>query len=85
MLNKKRKDYISDIIRYGTDATIIIPTTILQEKTIEPDNFKILRDSLKVLQADEGLTVTLTELENDLTSIDISLKPDEEEETEEQG
>lgn len=79
MLNKKRKDYISDIIRYGTDATIIIPTTILQEKTIEPDNFKILRESLAILQADEGLIVTLTQLpEYDLTSINITLKPEEE-------
>ena len=76
MLNKKRKDYLADIIRYGVNAEIIVPTTILKELTIEPDSFKIFRDSLQALQEDEGLIVTLTDLEDGLTSIDISLKPD---------
>lgn len=77
-MNKKRIDYIRDIIRYTTETTLIIPTTILNEKTIEPDNFKVLRESLSTLQADEGLEVTLTELpEYDLTSIHITLAEEE--------
>lgn len=78
MLNKKRKDYISDIIRYGTEATINIPSRILTESMIEPDNFKVLRESLATLQADTGLEVTLIEIpEYQETSIHITLAEEE--------
>ena len=72
-MNKKRIDYIRDIIRYTTETTLIIPTTILNEKTIEPDNFKVLRESLSILQEDTGLNIIIEELEDDLTSIQITL------------
>lgn len=77
MLNKKRKDYIADIVRYGVDVSIIVPTTVLNEKTLEPDSFKVLRDSLEVLQEDPQLTVEITDLEDDLTNINITVKPNE--------
>jgi len=78
VLNKHRIDYIRDITRYSTETTIIIPTTILHEKQLEPDNFKTLRESLATLQADTGLVVTLNELpEYDLTSINITLAEEE--------
>ncbi len=74
-MKKQRKDYIADVLKYGVEAEIIVPTVILYEKTIDSDNFKIFRESLEILQADERLIVVLTDLEDDLTSINISLKP----------
>ena len=83
MIHKKRKDYIADIIKYGVNVRITIPTTLLHEKTLEKDSFKTLRDSLAILQADEELVITTTDLEDGLSCICISLKPEEtaEEET----
>lgn len=83
-MKKQRKDYIADLLRYGVEAEILVPTIVIDGKTIDSDNFKIFKESLEILQEDEQLIIEITELEDDLTSINISLKPTNSESSDEQ-
>lgn len=71
-----RLDNLREIIRYGVEANIQIPTQILEEK------FKGKRErffnSLNELQSDTGLTVVMEEIpDSDLTNIQIKTKEKE--------
>ena len=83
-MKKQRKDYIADLLRYGVEAEILVPTIVIDGKTIDSDNFKIFKESLEILQEDEQLVIEISELEDDLTSINISLKPTNSESSDEQ-
>ena len=69
----ERLDNLREIIRYGVEANIQIPTQILDEKfTCNHGRF---HDSLNELQSDTGLTVIMTEIpDSDLTNITIKIK-----------
>ena len=77
---KKIHDYIRDLARYGTEVTVIMPTTLLNPKTIEPDNFQDVRTALTRLQENPRLEVDTMEVEQGLTEVIISLKPENNEE-----
>lgn len=68
-----RLDNLREIIRYGVEANIQIPTQIFEEKF--KGNRERFFNSLNELESDTGLTVVMEEIpDSDLTNITIKIK-----------
>ena len=70
----ERTPFLKELIRWSTKATLLLPSSILNDEIDKYNKFKKVRDSLDYLKNDEKVLVTEKEMGNDLTEITLELK-----------
>ena len=70
----ERTLFLKELIRWSTKATLLLPSSILNDEIDKYNKFKKVRDSLDYLKNDEKVLVTEKEMGNDLTEITLELK-----------
>lgn len=76
-MRRKATDHIHELSKYATEINITIPNTILNSHILGITEFQPLKSSLNALQNNTLLNVTVTQLPDDLTSINITLNTEE--------
>ena len=81
MVHNDRTPYLQELIRWSSEATLLIPTSVFNEETDVLNNFEDVRKALNWLENDDTLLITVKNLDNTFTEVNIKIRGDNNDQT----
>lgn len=69
----ERTPYLQELIRFSSQATLLIPTIVLDEEIDVTGKFKGIRNALNYLKNDNGLIIDKNVINEDFIELTIKL------------
>ena len=80
MVYNDRTSYLQELIRLSSEATLLISTPVFKEEDVF-NRFLDARNALNYLKNDDDLVISVKNLDNNFTNVNIKIRGDNNDET----